>query len=79
MISCSQAVKQLWDYVAGAVDGPQRMAIEEHLGVCRRCCGEVEFAEELAEFLARHGDEGLPEDARLRLTSFVVETLRGQP
>lgn len=73
MISCSQAVKQLWDYVEGAVEGPQRQAIEEHLSVCRRCCGEVEFAEELREFLARHGDIGLPEEVRARLASFLDE------
>lgn len=73
MISCSQAAKQLWDYVEGAVDGPQRQALEEHLGVCRRCCGEVEFAEELRGFLANHGDLGLPEDVKVRLTSFLDE------
>ena len=73
MISCSQAVKQLWDYIEGAMDGPQRQALEEHLGVCRRCCGEVEFAEELRGFLAGHGDVGLPEDVRGRLTSFLNE------
>ena len=37
MISCSEAVKQLWDYLDGAVEGPQREALEEHLGVCRKC------------------------------------------
>lgn len=73
MISCSQAAKQLWDYVEGAVDGPQREALEEHLGVCRRCCGEVEFAEELRGFLANHADIGLPEDVKVRLTSFLDE------
>lgn len=73
MISCSQAVKQLWDYVEGAVDGPQRQALEEHLGVCRRCCGEVEFAHELRNFLAEHGDEDLPEDVRARFASFLNE------
>jgi hypothetical protein len=77
VISCSQAVKQLWDYVAGAVDGPQRAALEEHLGVCRRCCGEVEFAAELAEFLERHGEVALPQDARSRLNSYLDEALRG--
>lgn len=73
MISCSQAVKQLWDYVEGAVDGPQRKALEEHLGVCRRCCGEVEFAHELRAFLANHGEEGLPDEVKARLSSFLDE------
>lgn len=71
MISCSQAVKDLWDYVEGAVQGPQREALEEHLSVCRRCCGEVEFAQELRAFLATHGDDSLPDDVRARLNSFL--------
>jgi anti-sigma factor (TIGR02949 family) len=75
VISCSQAVRQLWDYVEGAVEGPQREALEEHLSVCRRCCGEVEFAEELRDFLATHGDEGIPDDVKARLTSFLDETV----
>jgi len=73
MISCSQAARQLWDYVEGAVDDVQRQVLEEHLSVCRRCCGEVEFAEELRGFLANHGDADLPEDVRVKFTSFLNE------
>jgi anti-sigma factor RsiW len=73
MISCSQAVKQLWDYVEGAVEGSRREALEEHLGVCRRCCGEVEFTEELRRFLADHGNADLPPEVGSRLTSFLDE------
>jgi hypothetical protein len=73
VISCSQATKQLWDYVEGAVDGPQRRVIEEHLSVCLPCCGEVEFAEELRGFLVAHGDTDLPEEVKVRLTSFLDE------
>jgi anti-sigma factor RsiW len=71
MISCSQAVRDLWDYVEGAVEGPQRQALEEHLSVCQRCCGEVEFAQELRAFLATHGDDSFPDDVRTRLNSFL--------
>ena len=71
MISCSQAVKQLWDYIDGAVEGSQREALEEHLGVCRRCCGEVEFAQELSAFLAKPQEDEIPDYVRARLTSFL--------
>lgn len=73
MISCSEAVKQLWDYLDGVVEGPQREALEEHLGVCRKCCGEVEFAEELRTFLADHAADDLPGDVRARLTGYLEE------
>lgn len=73
MISCSEAARQLWDYVEGTVDGSQREALEQHLGVCLRCCGEVEFAEELRGFLTDRADVDLPEDVKVRLTSFLNE------
>jgi mycothiol system anti-sigma-R factor len=71
MISCAEAVKQLWDYLDGALPDEDRAAIEEHLSFCRRCCGEVEFAEELRGFLSRHAAEEVPADVRRRLTDVL--------
>lgn len=71
MISCSEATKQLWDYLEGAVEGPQRAALEEHLGVCRRCCGEMEFADELRNFLSMSAAEDLPAQVKTRLTDYL--------
>lgn len=67
MISCSEAVKQLWEYLDGHLDDSDREAIEEHLSVCQRCCGELEFAQELRRFLADSAHEELPDDVRARL------------
>lgn len=71
MIRCSDAVRQLWDYLDGAVTDSDRRAIEEHLDVCKRCCGEAEFADELRGFLEEHAKEDLPADTRARLTSYL--------
>ena len=73
MISCTEAVKQLWEYLDGAVEPGDREAIEEHLSFCRRCCGEVEFAEELRGFLARNAEDDLPADVRARLLTTLEE------
>ncbi|HVM34797.1 MAG TPA: zf-HC2 domain-containing protein [Actinomycetota bacterium] len=73
MISCSEAVKRLWDYLDGAVGEASRHAIEEHLDVCQRCCGEAEFAGELRRFLTTHAYEELPSDAKDRLTTFLEQ------
>jgi len=69
VITCSEAVKQLWDYLDGVVEEPQRELVEEHLSFCRRCCGELEFAEELRGFLASQADDDLPSEVRARLTA----------
>ncbi len=71
MISCSQAVKQLWDYLEGAMDSSEREALDEHLGTCRRCCGEMEFADELRSFLVDNAAEDVPDDVRQRLQAHL--------
>ena len=69
MITCTEAVEQLWTYLDGTLTAEDKTALEAHLSFCRVCCGEVEFAEELRGFLARSAAEELPEDARRRLLS----------
>lgn len=73
MITCTEAVRQLWDYLDGAVGEASRHAIEEHLNVCQRCCGEAEFANELRRFLNTQAYEELPSDAKERLTTFLEQ------
>ena len=73
MITCAEAVRQLWDYLDGVVDETDREAIEEHLSFCRRCCGELDFAEELRRFLARSDEPDLPADVKARLLATLTE------
>lgn len=73
MISCAEAVRQLWEYIDDTVDEADRVRIEEHLQRCRRCCGELEFAHELRGFLVQAADDDLPEDVLRRLNQTVEE------
>ena len=73
MISCSEAVRQLWQYLDEAVEAHDRALIEQHLQRCRRCCGELEFARELRAKLARATDEDLPPDVLQRLSRTIEE------
>jgi mycothiol system anti-sigma-R factor len=77
LITCRQAVRQLWDYLDGLVEGAGREAIEEHLTFCRRCCGELAFAEELRRLLAEHGaQEEFPDEVRARLLAALADLER---
>lgn len=67
MITCHDAVKQLWEYLDHTVDEVDRARVEEHLSRCRRCCAEMEFAEELRRVLAQGSAVELPPDVRTRL------------
>ncbi|GAA2393762.1 hypothetical protein GCM10010404_58850 [Nonomuraea africana] len=73
MISCAEAVRQLWDYLDAVLDEVDRTTVEEHLRRCRRCCGELEFAVELRRFLARAGGEVIPTDILRRLNDTLEE------
>lgn len=73
MISCSDAVEQLWEYLEQELDDARRSQIEEHLAFCRRCCGELEFARELRAFLADAARPRMPPDVDSRLTAFLDE------
>ena len=73
MISCAEAVERLWAYLDGTLAADDRAALEQHLGFCRVCCGEAEFARELRGFLGRSASEELPDDVRARLLASLDE------
>ena len=73
MISCSEAVSRLWEYVERQLPVDQEEQIDEHIAVCRQCCGEADFAGELRGFLGAHASDEMPPDARGRLETFLVK------
>ena len=72
-IPCSEAVRQLWDYLDQAVSPENQAKVEQHLSFCRRCCGELEFAKQLRAFLATQGADELPEHIKARLERFLAD------
>jgi len=78
MISCAEAVRQLWEYLDGELPDERRAAVEEHLSFCRRCCGEAEFAGELRGFLARQAAEEMPHEVHARLLATLGELEAGE-
>ncbi len=75
MISCADAVRQLWEYLDGAAGQAQSAAIEEHLSLCRRCCGEAEFAGELRNFFAAHAGDDIPQEVHARLLAALGQVV----
>jgi anti-sigma factor (TIGR02949 family) len=73
MIDCSAAVSRLWDYLERELTPADRAKIEEHLDFCRKCCGELEFAEELSRFMARTPDVELPPSLVSRFDRLIAE------
>lgn len=73
MITCAEAVTRLWEYVERSLPVEEEQQIDEHIEVCRQCCGEADFAGHLRGFLGTHAEERLPPDARDRLEVFLTE------
>jgi anti-sigma factor (TIGR02949 family) len=43
MIDCQTVMRQLWDYLDGALTPDRVEAIEEHLKMCERCYPQYQF------------------------------------
>jgi anti-sigma factor RsiW len=71
LIPCSEAVRQLWDYLDSAVPAVEQEQVEAHLAFCRRCCGELEFVEHLRAVLADQAVDEAPPPAVQRLEHFI--------
>jgi anti-sigma factor (TIGR02949 family) len=71
MIDCSDAVQRLWDYVEKDLDGQEQASMEEHLELCRRCCGEVEFAEEVRDLMKVASKPHIPDEVSERLSEYL--------
>ena len=71
MIDCAAAVRQLWEYLEHSLDPNDRERIDEHLAFCRRCCGEMEFADELRRFMRNASRIDLPPVVEARFDRFL--------
>lgn len=71
LIPCREAVRQLWDYLEESA--ADQREVEEHLTFCRRCCGELEFVEQLRELLASQSADEIPPGLASRMERFVEE------
>ncbi|HKX74185.1 MAG TPA: zf-HC2 domain-containing protein [Acidimicrobiia bacterium] len=72
-MKCSEAVERLWDYLDHAISPEEELRVEQHLAFCRKCCGEVEFAKEMREFLNSNAVGEMPPHVTERLHRFIEE------
>lgn len=79
MISCDDAVRRLWEYLDNDLAADDRGRVENHLALCRRCCGEAEFAAALQDLLRSTVGCELPADVERQLTGFLDTLQREAP
>lgn len=74
-ISCREAVRRMWTYLSRALEDADADELEQHLDVCQRCCGELEFSRELRDRVSALDTGRIPPDVRAR----VEDVLRSSP
>ena len=81
MIDCREAVARMWAYLSQGLEAHDADALEEHLGVCQRCCGELEFSRQLREKVAETGVRPIPPAVRGRLDELLgtADAPTGEP
>lgn len=71
MIDCREAVGRMWAYLSDGLETDDARQLEDHLGVCQRCCGELEFSQQLQAKVAAASTERLPERVRARIDDLL--------
>ena len=71
MISCEEAVRRLWEHLELPPSVAEQALLDAHLALCRRCCGEAQFATELRGVLRRLPPEDLPPEAAQRFEQLI--------
>ena len=79
MISCSEAVRQLWEYLDNEVGPGERQEVDRHLALCKRCCGEMAFTEALRQLLRSAARPDLPTDVEGHLVGFLDTLEKEKP
>jgi anti-sigma factor (TIGR02949 family) len=67
MITCREAVEQLWAYIDGELENTDVNSVEEHLEACKGCYPHYDFQKAFREFVRRHADRAVPADLRKRI------------
>lgn len=78
LIDCREAVARMWAYLSEGLEKHDVEELEAHLGVCERCCGELEFSRHLRERVAAAGVGEMPPHVRTRISEFLAGDTPGE-
>ena len=71
LIDCREAVARFWAYLSDGLEAPDVDELESHLGVCERCCGELEFSRRLRTRVAAAEMDRIPTPVRERIVELL--------
>ncbi|MGH2444472.1 MAG: zf-HC2 domain-containing protein [Candidatus Limnocylindria bacterium] len=76
LIDCREAVARMWAYLSEGLETTDVDELETHLGVCQRCCGELEFSRQLRQRVAEAEVAQMPSPVRERIVELIERDAR---
>ncbi len=73
MISCEEAVRRLWEHLELPPTVQEQALLDAHLALCRTCCGEAAFADQLRGVLRNLRPDELPAQAAERFEQLIAQ------
>jgi len=67
MITCREAIEQLWAYIDGELENADEQSVARHLEACKGCYPHYDFQNAFHEFVRRHVARSVPPDLRKRV------------
>lgn len=71
LIDCREAVARMWAYLSEGLETTDVDELETHLGICQRCCGELEFSRQLRQRVAEAEVAQMPPPVRERIVELI--------
>jgi hypothetical protein len=71
VISCEEAVRRLWEHLELPSTVQEQALLDAHLALCRTCCGEAAFADQLRGVLRGLRAVELPPQAAERFEELI--------
>jgi anti-sigma factor (TIGR02949 family) len=78
LLSCREAIEQLWALIDGELDESQMPRVEQHLQVCAACFPHYDFQRAFRDFLRAHNSEPVPASLRRRIFMTLLAEEREQ-
>ncbi|MCI0432050.1 MAG: zf-HC2 domain-containing protein [Gemmatimonadetes bacterium] len=79
MLSCKEAVEQLWAYIDGELPASEADRVHDHLHACGACSPQHDYQRAFREFLRAQARERIPPDLRRRIFLRLLAEERGNP
>lgn len=72
-INCTDAVRQLWDYLDAELDDQRMVEVRQHLLTCKSCLPHAEFGRRFIQAVSRARERHvMPSDVRSQVLSALA-------